>query len=105
MYMDYAKFDEIMAIAQEVFAVWDENMKDFTNVAREGMLINRECITVNIMLTSSLSKADRKVHLHQDQPGSCQAAGARGVSAQLSPIARAVAQYDGQIVGRPGSAI
>ena len=37
MYMDYAKFDEIMAIAQEVFAVWDENMKDFTNVAREGM--------------------------------------------------------------------
>ena len=36
MYMDHAKFDEMMAIAQEVFAVWDENMKDFTNVAREG---------------------------------------------------------------------
>ena len=37
MYMDYAKFDDIMAFAQDVFAVWDENMKDFTNVGREGM--------------------------------------------------------------------
>lgn len=36
MYMDYAKFEDIMALAADVFATWDENMKDFTNVAREG---------------------------------------------------------------------
>jgi dynein heavy chain 1 len=36
MYMDYAKFDEIMNVTAEVFSTWDENMKDFTNVAREG---------------------------------------------------------------------
>lgn len=36
MYMDYAKFEEIMGITADVFATWDENMKDFTNVAREG---------------------------------------------------------------------
>ncbi|WWC91126.1 uncharacterized protein L201_006067 [Kwoniella dendrophila CBS 6074] len=35
MYMDYAKFEEVMAMAADVFATWDENMKDFTNVARE----------------------------------------------------------------------
>ncbi|BEJ00458.1 hypothetical protein CcaverHIS631_0503150 [Cutaneotrichosporon cavernicola] len=35
MYMDYAKFDEIMNVTAEVFSTWDENMKDFTNVARE----------------------------------------------------------------------
>ncbi|WVQ81477.1 hypothetical protein IAT38_003601 [Cryptococcus sp. DSM 104549] len=35
MYMDYAKFEEVMATAAEVFGTWDENMKDFTNVARE----------------------------------------------------------------------
>lgn len=43
MYMDYAKFDDMMAIAQEVFAVWDENMKDFTNVAREGKILQAIC--------------------------------------------------------------
>lgn len=37
MYMDYAKFEEVMATAAEVFGTWDENMKDFTNVAREGI--------------------------------------------------------------------
>lgn len=36
MYMDYAKFEGVMAQVAEVFATWDENMKDFTNVAREG---------------------------------------------------------------------
>lgn len=36
MYMDYAKFEGIMALAADVFATWDENLKDFTNVAREG---------------------------------------------------------------------
>ncbi|OCF56381.1 dynein heavy chain 1, cytosolic [Kwoniella mangroviensis CBS 10435] len=35
MYMDYAKFEEVMAMTADVFATWDENMKDFTNVARE----------------------------------------------------------------------
>lgn len=36
MYTDYAKFENIMAQVADVFATWDENMKDFTNVAREG---------------------------------------------------------------------
>jgi dynein heavy chain 1 len=35
MYMDYGKFEEVMSLASSVFTVWDENMKDFTNVARE----------------------------------------------------------------------
>jgi len=35
MYMDYGKFEEVMSVASSVFTVWDENMKDFTNVARE----------------------------------------------------------------------
>ncbi|WWC63949.1 uncharacterized protein I303_106555 [Kwoniella dejecticola CBS 10117] len=35
MYMDYGKLEDVMAMATEVFATWDENMKDFTNVARE----------------------------------------------------------------------
>lgn len=34
--MDYTKFEDAMGLAAEVFATWDENMKDFTNVAREG---------------------------------------------------------------------
>lgn len=34
--MDYAKFETVMAQVTEVFATWDENIKDFTNVAREG---------------------------------------------------------------------
>lgn len=37
MYMDYAKFEEAMTTAAAVFGTWDENMKDFTNVAREGI--------------------------------------------------------------------
>lgn len=36
MYMDYTKFEEVMVATADVFATWDENMKDFTNVAREG---------------------------------------------------------------------
>jgi dynein heavy chain 1 len=36
MYMDHTKFDEVMALAADLFATWDENMKDFTNVARES---------------------------------------------------------------------
>ncbi|WVR09001.1 hypothetical protein IAU60_006061 [Kwoniella sp. DSM 27419] len=35
MYMDYGKFEEVMSSAADVFATWDESMKDFTNVARE----------------------------------------------------------------------
>jgi dynein heavy chain 1 len=37
MYMDYNKFDQVTNQVAEVFSAWDENMKDFTNVAREGM--------------------------------------------------------------------
>lgn len=36
MYMDYEKFEDAMSMTAEVFATWEENMKDFTNVAREG---------------------------------------------------------------------
>ena len=35
MYMDFAKFEEVVHSVRAVFATWDENMKDFTNVARE----------------------------------------------------------------------
>lgn len=35
MYMDYSKFEEVMNLTTEVFGAWDDNMKDFTNVARE----------------------------------------------------------------------
>ncbi|ORX39193.1 dynein heavy chain, N-terminal region 1-domain-containing protein [Kockovaella imperatae] len=35
MYMEYQKFEQVIASVTEVFATWDENMKDFTNVARE----------------------------------------------------------------------
>jgi dynein heavy chain 1 len=40
MYTDYTKFEEITALASEMFSTWDENMKDFTNVAREGQLLS-----------------------------------------------------------------
>ncbi|KAL7421138.1 dynein heavy chain [Cryptotrichosporon argae] len=35
MYMEYGKFENVMGAVAEVFGTWDENMKDFTNVARE----------------------------------------------------------------------
>lgn len=61
MYMDYAKFEGVMAQAQEVFATWDENMKDFTNVAREGEPLHKSGLTVqcrgNAQRSSSLSKS------------------------------------------------
>jgi dynein heavy chain 1 len=36
MFMDYEMFERIMASVADVFATWDENIKEFTNVAREG---------------------------------------------------------------------
>lgn len=39
MYTDHTKFEEVMSLASEMFTTWDENMKDFTNVAREGLYI------------------------------------------------------------------
>ena len=38
MYMDYTKFSQVTNQVAEVFSAWDESMKDFTNVAREGVL-------------------------------------------------------------------
>jgi len=38
MRMKYGKFEEAMSMTAEVFAIWEENMKDFTNVAREGVI-------------------------------------------------------------------
>lgn len=61
MYMDYAKFDEIMNVTAEVFSTWDENMKDFTNVAREGELSACEVVDVeslvNVRRSSSPSRS------------------------------------------------
>lgn len=37
MYMEYETFERSMTAAADVFLTWDENMKEFTNVAREGM--------------------------------------------------------------------
>lgn len=45
MLMKYTKFEEVMILAAEAFATWDENMKDFTNVAREGEI--RSTITTD----------------------------------------------------------
>ena len=39
MHMDYERFDVAMGLTAEVFTTWEENMKDFTNVAREGTLV------------------------------------------------------------------
>jgi hypothetical protein len=36
MYLDYSSFERIVATTAEVFASWEENIKEFTNVAREG---------------------------------------------------------------------
>ena len=36
MYMDYASFERTMTAAMDVFATWDDNIKEFTNVARDG---------------------------------------------------------------------
>lgn len=36
MFMDYATFERLMEGVNDVFAVWDENVKEFINVAREG---------------------------------------------------------------------
>jgi dynein heavy chain 1 len=42
MYMDYGKFEDVMSVTAEVFSAWDENIKDFTNVAREVMRKRQE---------------------------------------------------------------
>jgi dynein heavy chain 1 len=35
MHLDYQEFERLMAQLNQVFEVWDEQLKDFTNVARE----------------------------------------------------------------------
>ncbi|CAG8677057.1 16017_t:CDS:2, partial [Acaulospora colombiana] len=35
MYMEYDEFEKVMSGAEDVFATWDEMIKEFTNVARE----------------------------------------------------------------------
>ncbi|KAH8593491.1 cytoplasmic dynein-like protein 1 heavy chain 1 [Bisporella sp. PMI_857] len=37
MHLDYREFKNLMATADEVWRTWDENVKEFTNVAREVM--------------------------------------------------------------------
>lgn len=36
LYLDYPTFDRVTSAALDVFAAWEENIKEFTNVAREG---------------------------------------------------------------------
>lgn len=36
MYMDHATFERTMQTVMEVFNVWEDSIKEFTNVAREG---------------------------------------------------------------------
>ncbi|KAF2279064.1 uncharacterized protein EI97DRAFT_465408 [Westerdykella ornata] len=35
MHMEYPEFQELMAIAERIWRAWEENVKEFTNVARE----------------------------------------------------------------------
>ncbi|CAB4481707.1 unnamed protein product [Rhizophagus irregularis] len=35
MYMEYEDFEKIMSGAEDVFKTWDENIKEFTNIARD----------------------------------------------------------------------
>lgn len=35
MYMEYDDFEKIMSGAEDVFKTWDENIKEFTNIARD----------------------------------------------------------------------
>lgn len=35
MHMDYPEFQAIMAVAESIWRTWEENVKEFTNVARE----------------------------------------------------------------------
>jgi dynein heavy chain 1 len=35
MHMDYPEFQAIMAVAESIWKTWEENVKEFTNVARE----------------------------------------------------------------------
>jgi dynein heavy chain 1 len=39
MFIDYEMFERNMASVADVFATWNENIKEFTNVAREGELL------------------------------------------------------------------
>ena len=91
MYMDYTKFEEQMAMVADVFGTWDENMKDFTNVAREGRLgFPRE----GHAELYSVPKASRKVHINQNQPGPRAAARAYSVPASVQALSRAAACHD-----------
>ncbi len=40
MYMEHAMFERTMRVVMEVFGVWEENIKEFTNVAREGKWVD-----------------------------------------------------------------
>ena len=67
MYMDYGKFENVMAMVADVFATWDDNMKDFTNVAREG---GSAVFAKNghLLTPPSFPEETGEIHLDQDQP-------------------------------------
>lgn len=35
MHMEYEGFERVAVVLQAVFATWDENMKEFTGIARD----------------------------------------------------------------------
>jgi len=49
MHLEYRDFENLMNVAEGIFSTWDDNVKEFTNVAREGD-----------------QEAGRKVHTYQD---------------------------------------
>ena len=37
MHLDFREFETVMAVAESIWSIWDEHIKDFTNVARDLM--------------------------------------------------------------------
>jgi dynein heavy chain 1 len=63
MYMDYGKFESVMSLASGVFTVWDENMKDFTNVAREGTPLCHQRDRFQADVTVSRKRAEKFISI------------------------------------------
>lgn len=65
MYMDYASFERTMSTAIDVFATWDENIKEFTNVAREVMRKRNEKF-IPVKINSAHTKTQERVSYLRD---------------------------------------
>lgn len=94
MYMDHTKFEEVMALAADLFATWDENMKDFTNVARESEFVYLTPGSERRANAYSVPKTQREIHLDQDQPGARQATGEDHLPQSIPALTRATPRHD-----------